>query len=757
MNNKLLYYNKPAKHYMEALPLGNGSLGAMCYSSVATDVISLNNDTLWTGHPRTVQKEGAYESYLKAQRFALEGKYVKAQKEIEANFLTCWSQAYMPFGDMKLHFEEKSFDCYERTLDLSEAVLTNRYKSEGVCFKKTAFVSHPDEVMVYRIESENGKAFSFRAELCCPLKSEVFTSDGYLIVDGECPGDADTQHPSYPCHSLIYSDKDEERGILFRGALKIECDGKTIADKANLTVKDSTCATIYFTIKTSFNGFDKHPFTEGREYKICCIEALDKASQLGFERIRERHAADYKAYYDRVSLSLGTSDSKLIPTDERIRAFQKNKNDDDLYVLLFNFGRYLLISSSRAGTQATNLQGIWSNSTKPSWNCNYTTNINTQMNYWPVLPCNMPELMTPLTDLLKTLSVTGEDAAKNFYNAKGFVVHHNTDIWGFSYPVQGRASWGFWQGGSGWLCRSLFEIYEYTLDRDFLKSTAFPIMKKAAEFYLDILTEDGKGNLIICPGTSPENIFKMGFGSSATSKSTAMMNSIVLDLFISCKKSCEVLSIKDGFYNDICRSIEKIKPLCIGRQGELLEWNEQLPEKEVHHRHVSHLYALHPANLITLEKDKELFNACRKTLEIRGDDGTGWSLAWKINFWARLRDGNHALKLIDRLLTLVEVDRENYRHGGVYPNLFDAHPPFQIDGNFGAVSGINEMLLQSDGENIYLLPALPDKWRNGSVKGLAAKGNVTVDIEWADGRVTDYTIHGSDENIASGIRVVVKS
>ena len=427
MRNKLLYYNKPAKHYMEALPLGNGSLGAMCYSSVGTDVISLNHDTLWTGHPRTVRKEGAYESYLKAQKLALEGKYVKAQKEIEAKFLTCWSQAYMPFGDLMLHFKSDSFETYERTLDLSEAVLANRYKSNGVNFKKTAFVSHPDDVMVYRIESENGKVFTFRAELDCPLKSEAFTSDGYLIVDGECPGDADTQHPSYPCHNLIYSDKDEERGILFRGALKIDADGEIAEDKTSLTVRNATCATIYLTIKTSFNGFDKHPVTQGREYKNCCIEALDKTFGLGFKRIRERHVADYKSYYDRVSFSLGANDGELIPTDERIRVFQNNRNDNDLYVLLFNFGRYLLISSSRAGTQATNLQGIWSNSTKPSWNCNYTTNINTQMNYWPVLPCNMPELMTPLTDLLKTLSVTGEDAARNFYNAKGFVVHTESD------------------------------------------------------------------------------------------------------------------------------------------------------------------------------------------------------------------------------------------------------------------------------------------------------------------------------------------
>ena len=747
MYKDILYYNKPAKQYMEALPLGNGSLGAMCYSTVGTDIISLNHDTLWTGHPRTIRKDNAYYSYLKAQKLALDGKYVKAQREIEENFLTCWSQAYMPFGDLKLHFEDEAFTYYSRTLDLSEAILTNIYKSKGVSFKKTAFVSHPDNVLVYRIESENKEAFSFKAELVCPLKNKTYISDGYIIVDGECPGDADTQSRSYPCHSLIYSEKDEERGILFRGALKIDTDGEISEDGAMLTVKNATFADLYFTVKTSFNGFDKYPAVDGKEYKNSCIEVLKKASAIGYGTIKEKHIKDYKVYYDRVSFSLEDNGGNLFPTDERIRAFQQDKSDNNLYVLLFNFGRYLLISSSRAGTQATNLQGIWSNSIKPSWNCNYTTNINTQMNYWPVLPCNMPELMTPLVDLIKTLSVTGEDAAKSFYNADGFVVHHNSDIWGFSYPVQGRASWGYWQGGSGWLCRSLFEIYEYTLDRDFLEKTALPIMKKAAEFYLDTLIEDKKGNHIICPATSPENNFRVGFGSSATAKSTAMMNSIVLDLFMSYKKGCEVLSSKDSFYDKICNSIEKIKPLCIGKNSELLEWNEQLPEKEVHHRHVSHLYALHPANLITYDKNKELFEACKKTLEIRGDDGTGWSLAWKINFWARLRDGNHSLKLIDMLLTLVDSKRELLRGGGVYPNLLDAHPPFQIDGNFGALIGICEMLLQSDGETVYLLPALPDKWQNGSIKGLAAKGNVTVDIDWANGKITGYTLHGDSKKL----------
>ncbi len=746
MSTENLYYTDPSKHYMDALPLGNGSLGAMCYSRVGTDIISLNHDTLWTGHPRKVTKDGAYEAYLKAQKMAFDGRYKEAEDEIEKSFITCWSQAYMPFGDLKIHFENDSFESYQRCLSLSEALLSSSYKSDGIAFRKTAFVSYPDDVLVYKIESENKKAFSFKLNIDCPLRSEAYTKAGFLIVDGECPGDADTKSHEYPCNSLIYSDKDEERGILFRGAVMIATDGEKAEDEAAVYVRNATHAVIYLSIKTSYNGFDKYPAIEGKEYKNSCLEALKKAEELGFDALKSRHIKDYKKYYDRVSFSLDGKNKSEIPTNERIKAFEENKEDVDLYVLLFNFGRYLLISSSREYTLATNLQGIWSNSIKPSWNCNYTVNINTQMNYWPVLPCNVPELMAPMADLLKMLAVTGEETAKSFYNAGGFVVHHNTDIWGHSVPVDGRASWAFWQGGSGWLCRSLYELYEYTLDEAYLKNTAFPIMKKAARFYLDILAEDEKGEYIICPATSPENMFATEHGSVAVSKSTAMMNSIVLDLFINCKKSCEALGINDGFYDEICKSIPKIKAFSVGERGELLEWNEPLPEAEIHHRHVSHLYALHPAGLIT-EKDRELFDACKKTLEIRGDDGTGWSLAWKVNFWARLHEGNHALKLIDRLLTLVEPDNEKSRSGGVYSNLFDAHPPFQIDGNFGVLSGICEMLLQSDSENIYLLPALPDKWKSGFVKGLAARGNITVDIEWEKGKVKNYTLHGDTSNV----------
>lgn len=751
MNADHLFYTQPARLWMEALPIGNGSIGAMCYSGTATDELSLNHDTLWSGHPRTIERDGAYEAYKRAQKLALEGKYRECHDEIEQNFLTVWSQAYLTFGSLKLKFDFEEYTDYQRKLDLSNALLTSQFKAADQTYVKTAFVSNPHKVLVYRIDARDGRTFSFDISIDCPLKHTAYTHNNMLIVDGECPGDADTHSPAYPCNKLVYSDKDEERGVLFRGALKLDCDGEITCTENSIKVSNAAYAILYFNISTSYNGFDKFPATEGREYKNTCLAVLETAFDFGYDKLLTEHIEDYKSYYDRTSLDLGGDGDTLVPTDERLKNFKTDKSDFSLYTLLFNFGRYLLISASRAGTTAANLQGIWNNTVKPPWNSNYTVNINTQMNYWPVLACNMPELMAPLVELMKMVSVTGEKTAKDFYHADGFVLHHNTDIWGHTVPVHGGPSWAFWQGGSGWLCQNLFDIYSYTHNKELLKNTIFPIMKKAAVFYLDVLIEDGDKTLMLCPATSPENMFAFGETSACTSKSTAMMNMIVLDLFTNCKRACEVLEITDGFYDQICDAVNRIKPLKVGDNGAILEWNEPLPETEVHHRHVSHLYALHPAGLISKEKNADLFDACKKTLEIRGDDGTGWSLAWKVNFWARLRDGNHALKLVDRQLNYMpasENEKTDYAYyGGTFPNMFDAHPPFQIDGNFGVLSGICEMLLQSDDENIYLLPALPDKWSSGTVKGLAARGNVIVDIEWKDGKITDYKIHGNKDNL----------
>jgi len=750
-DSETLYYQKPAKTWTQALPLGNGHLGAMVFGIASKETVALNHDELWTGYPRSYTDMCSYEAFDKARTLALDGKLNEAQELLEKNFHGYNSQAYMPLGDIAFDFGAGRTSDYSRSLDLSDGISRVSYVKNNVRYDREYFISAPDNVMAVMIKASESQKLSFAARLKCQLKHTVKSDGDKLVLDGICPSDSPCNKPEKGDKYEEYSDVPERMGMSFRSALTIKTDGILMCHRGRISVSSASWAVVYFTAETSFNGFDKHPHTQGKEYKKLCLSELEHAVSMDYEELKARHTADYKSFYDRVSLDLGSSGKELVPTDKRLADFTKKKNDPALYTLLYNFGRYLTIAASRKGTQPMNLQGIWNNRLAPPWSSNYTVNINTEMNYWPTLMCSMPEMNEPLINMIKELSVSGEETADKCYHARGFTSHHNVDIWRMSTPVPGNSQWSFWCMSSGWFCRHLYEHYEYTLDKEYLKNTAYPVMLKAARFYLDMLTDDGKGNLIIAPSTSPENSFKYQGKACSVSQTSTMSMSIIKDLFLNLMSASEILSDSDNpEIAEIKEKFPRLLPFKIGSKGDLLEWYNEQEWTEPTHRHVSHLYALHPARLIDFDRTPELIDAAKKTLEYRGDNGTGWSLGWKINFWARLRDGDHALKLIDMQLRPVDNAYviKYSKGGGTYPNLFDAHPPFQIDGNFGAVSGITEMLMQSYDSKIVLLPALPSAWENGSIKGLTAKGNVRVNIEWENGKLKSYSLDGDASNIS---------
>jgi alpha-L-fucosidase 2 len=750
-----LWYESPANYFEETMVLGNGMQGATVFGGISTDKIYLNDLTLWSGEPVNANMNPQAYKHLPDVRKALADKNYKKAEQLIKKLQGKFSESYAPLGTLFIKMNDDPYiNDYYRELDIDQAVAKVKTTSNSNVIEREYLVSNPDKIFAIHFTSKKSGALGFTIHFESLLRFQKTTNNNSIIIQGVAPIKADPSYVQKKDNAIAF---DSKKGTRFSANIKVQSTtGKISVTDSTLSLTDGTEATIYISMATSFNGFDKDPAIKGLDNIAIAATQINLAYQKGWNEIKKAHIKDYQSFFNRVQLKLANKDTVNLPTDKRLKRYATGATDPYLETLYFQYGRYLLISSSRTTAVPANLQGLWNPYLQPPWSSNYTMNINAEENYWLAENTNLSEMHQPFLQFIGNLATTGKITAKTFYNMPGWVTHHNSDIWAMSNPVgnfgNGDPSWANWAMGGTWASAHLWEHYLFTQDKEFLEHKAYPLMRGAAEFCLAWLIKDSSGQYITSPSTSPENNYKLpnGFVGSTMFGGTADL-AMIRELFLDIVAAQLVLKNDNDFASKVNAALNNLHPYQVGKKGNLQEWYYDWEDNDPKHRHQSHLYGLYPGTHITLEKTPLIAAAAKKTLEIKGDETTGWSKGWRINLWARLKDGDHAYKMYRELLKYVAPDevRENYSNGGgTYPNLLDAHPPFQIDGNFGGAAAVAEMLVQSNSDYIELLPALPKAWPSGEVKGLKTRGNYEIDMVWNAGKVTTLKIKSPTQTTA---------